>query len=346
MSLVELVVAMVLAGGVALALGHVVNQLTRNVTALEQRAQRQTEGALALLRLRGELRHATGVSALTDRRIAFAHPDVTGDGMADLVTYDWDGTAGSNLTREVNAGGAETLLAECRSLTLTALTQLPSSEELLAGHVGYGPGVAASTQEYLVGSTNHAAQVLTLSRSGAAAFRITKVRLFVRPVTATGSLVVSLRPTLASDPAGSAIESVSRPLAQMSPGANWETFRFSGRDSLALGTLYAVVVRCSDSGGSVGIAFDQITANVPGSSSDYYKYTTNGGFTWQPTSMLPARDLKYMVYGRWLSGTGSLLTISTPFLTGLRIQLETGTAATPVRYEATAECINLPERVE
>ena len=58
MSLPELVLALALAGGAAVALGHVVTLVTHGVMSQEHRSQNQTEGALAMLRLRSELREA------------------------------------------------------------------------------------------------------------------------------------------------------------------------------------------------------------------------------------------------------------------------------------------------
>src|SRR5207244_10041913 len=136
----------------------------------------------AMLRLRSELREATAVNALSTRHISFTHPDLTGDGSPDVVTYDWDGTLGSQITRALNGSAGEPIMTECVGFNLVGLTATPVSEELLAGHISYTAGVTSAIQEYTASSTSYAAEVFTPSRSGAATFNVSRVRLYLRPI--------------------------------------------------------------------------------------------------------------------------------------------------------------------
>lgn len=116
----ELIVALTLAAGVAVAVGQVVTQLTRGAASVDQRAQAQTETAIAMLRIRGDIEFASYISTLTSTLISFRHPDLTGDGSADTVTYQWSGTVGDPLTRAINGQAAESVLDRCRSFVVSA----------------------------------------------------------------------------------------------------------------------------------------------------------------------------------------------------------------------------------
>jgi hypothetical protein len=117
----ELLVAMILAAAITVAISHVTVQITSAATRVDKRFQIQTEAAVALIRMRTELEQATSIVALTSSKVTFQHPDVTGDSIADTVTYEWSGTAGDPVTRKVNAESAEDVLTQCRAFTLSTL---------------------------------------------------------------------------------------------------------------------------------------------------------------------------------------------------------------------------------
>jgi hypothetical protein len=121
MTLAELVVAVLVAAGVALAIGHVTVQMTSGASRVDQRLQMQTEAAVALVRLRTELEQATGIVALTFQKVIFRHPDASGDGQPDVLSYEWSGTTGDALTRELNSGGKEPVLEQCRAFSISAV---------------------------------------------------------------------------------------------------------------------------------------------------------------------------------------------------------------------------------
>lgn len=115
---------MLLAGIITVAITHVTVQITSGATRVDRRAQLQTEAALAMTRLRTELEQATTIVSLTTSKVTFQHPDVTGDSKLDKVTYEWSGTIGDPLTRQVNANTAEPVMTECQDFTL-AITAPP-----------------------------------------------------------------------------------------------------------------------------------------------------------------------------------------------------------------------------
>jgi hypothetical protein len=129
-TLIELAISLTLAAGLAVAIGQVVHQLTRGAAAIDRRSQAQTEAAVAMLRLRSDLEYADWITQTATRKISFRHPDLTGDGAADTVTYEWSGVSGDPLTRVVNGSAPETVLEQCRAFTVSSV---PPTIRLIAG---------------------------------------------------------------------------------------------------------------------------------------------------------------------------------------------------------------------
>lgn len=102
--------------------GYVTVQITSGVANVDRRWQAQTEAAVAMARIRSELEWATAIVAVDSTRVSFKRPDADGDGQVDTITYEWSGTAGDPLTREINEGGKQPVLDACRSLAFTAVS--------------------------------------------------------------------------------------------------------------------------------------------------------------------------------------------------------------------------------
>jgi prepilin-type N-terminal cleavage/methylation domain-containing protein len=76
-------------------------------------------GAFALDEVTRELSYATKVRAVTPgRSVEVEVPDRTGDGAADVVKYEWSGTAGAPLTRRFNGGPASNVAAALQAFDL------------------------------------------------------------------------------------------------------------------------------------------------------------------------------------------------------------------------------------
>ena len=118
MTLVELTLAMTIAGGVMISLGHVITQMTTGVARLENKTRLQQEVSLAMLRMRSELQHASSISFISENEITFMRGDVTGDDVDDEITYQWSGTAGDPIYRQVNSGQMEPILESCESFSM------------------------------------------------------------------------------------------------------------------------------------------------------------------------------------------------------------------------------------
>ncbi len=342
MTLVELVLAVALAGGATLIIGNVVRQMTTGAATLEKRSGRKTEAALAVLRMRSELKEAVAITSTASSTISFAHPDLTGDGALDVVTYAWDGTSGSSLTRKVNDGSAEPLLTDCVSLQIGTLGRATTGDELLAGHYVYGPGVTVSPQTFSVSDSNWAVELFSVSRSGATTARVTRARVFVVPGTA-GIITAELRSVVLWSPSSTVLESSSRAVSHLPATGGWCEFVFPGATDLSTGGTYALVIR-GDSSNSVGsIQYDYVTSGTPPMNNDYFRYTTSGGSLWVPTFNLSLRDMRYFLYGRYYSSTGTALTPAATPVRLVPIRIVAGPQELAIRLDAAVDCVNFPE---
>jgi prepilin-type N-terminal cleavage/methylation domain-containing protein len=344
MTLPEMTIALALSSGVALSIGHVVHQMSRNVVNLEARAADGTETALAMVRLRTELRQATEILALEARRISFAHPDVNGDGEPDVLDYAWNGTAGTPLTRAINGAVPETILERCLGFTPTAIDATAGAEEVLAFHDAYTSGITATTRTLTLSNTQWAAQVFATARSGAASFRISRVRVYLEVGATSGSLIAALHSVSGGSP-NSTLETVTRACAQIRQGPGWVDFYFGDNRSLSISNLYAITLRTTAGTSNVKARYDEISTGAPSSSPDYYQYTTNSGSTWQPTSSLTRRDLKYAVYGRYYDSGGNQLPVARNPVRQVRLTLTGGKESAPIQLQSAVQCVNVPEVV-
>jgi len=118
MTLVELMLAMTIAVGIMVSLGHVITQMTSGVARLENKTRLQSEVSLAMLRMRSELQYASSITSLSETEMTFVRGDITGDGEDDQITYRWSGQAGEPIYRLLNDGEAEPILESCESFQI------------------------------------------------------------------------------------------------------------------------------------------------------------------------------------------------------------------------------------
>jgi hypothetical protein len=85
----------------------------------------------------GELAFAASVPAAQARTITFTVPDRDGDAAAETITYAWNGTPGSALTRSYKGGTSGTVAANVTNFEcIYALVTSSQDQGLLGGLLG------------------------------------------------------------------------------------------------------------------------------------------------------------------------------------------------------------------
>jgi len=136
-SLVELLIVVALSSVMLLSLSAALSGTLATTADVSDELQAWHAVSAALLKMESELAAATDVITTEQRRVRFYVPDITGDGAPDLVDYDWDGTAGSPLTRSVNSAAPVELLTAVQNVSFsynyvrrTPATIAPGEEDL------------------------------------------------------------------------------------------------------------------------------------------------------------------------------------------------------------------------
>lgn len=101
-TLIEMVAAMAVAAILLAGATSFVAFYARWTTVQRQRAEATTAIMLALERMHQELSHAKAIREKSPTAVEFEHPDITGDGVDDVIRWEWSGVAGSPLLRTVN----------------------------------------------------------------------------------------------------------------------------------------------------------------------------------------------------------------------------------------------------
>lgn len=348
MTLVELVLAMTLGASVMVMVGHIVTQMTRTVTVLERKAQNRTELQLAIHRMRRELRNATAISEVTPTRIAFAHLDADGDGDPDVVTFDWGGTPGDPLTRQLNQDDPEDLVEACTSFSVDAAAlsaAVVDKDDLLASHDVYPPAVLYVTETFGLSGSRWAGEYFTINHGTAASFRITRVLVYMKASLAIGTATVRLHTVSGNDPTSTTLDAATKPLVQVSTAGAWEEFTMSSTPSLALGS-YALTIRTNGITIGASASYDRITTGTPPATGDFFRSTTNSGSSWSPSTSVTSRDLKYYVYGHYLDGSGDRITTTTSAVDLVELRIEVGSGSDAFFLDTTVHCLNQPEQTQ
>lgn len=133
-SLIEMVLSLSLVGLVLASLGSMLAFSMQATPRPDDAVIRITDASLPVSIMTEEIGSAISVSALTATSITFEVADRTGDDTPESVTYDWAGTPGDPLTREINGEGAIVVLPDVQafefepeldSFTLDTITPTP-----------------------------------------------------------------------------------------------------------------------------------------------------------------------------------------------------------------------------
>jgi Tfp pilus assembly protein PilW len=143
-SLVELVLAGALMAVLLGAMASVLVVTTRAVPGVTGSAPSISAAAAAVTQMAEELRTAASFSHRTGTAVAFTVPDRNGDGSADPVRYEWNGTPGAPLVRTGRGGVTTSLVPGVRSFSLSYTTALNARGTSAVTTVGIVLQVGAS----------------------------------------------------------------------------------------------------------------------------------------------------------------------------------------------------------
>lgn len=214
-SLLELSVSLVAASILVVGMGTSIYLASQAANAGVGRHQNARQAGEALSNLARELSFAVSVNNTytTTQRVECTVPDLTGDGLDDVVRYSWAGTAGSPLLRTLNAGTAQTVADNVQHLQLSLQKRAKSggSATESAQRSWMNDLTSGSTQTFSVDSSNSVGQYfLPTLPAGATAWRITRIDVKARRSgTTDGILRVQVRQATTGYAPSTLLEEVS-----------------------------------------------------------------------------------------------------------------------------------------
>lgn len=330
---------------------HVITQAGGDAAV---QTQQRTVTALAMNRMRREIRHAITVAGLTANGIEFTHPDITGDDADDTIAYAWSGTTGDPLTRSLNGGTAQVLVSHCNDLTFqievggqvdSVSAPTETAEVLIASHDTYPDGYANTINESAVTSSKYVAQTFTPTYDGAASFRITRVKMSLKKTDwwVWGTLTVGIHGAQDGtvDPSSSPIDEVDYSISNLSTGYLWEEFNFSDAIDLPVGAPFCLVVHTNKSSTYVRWESHELTS---GTYDDGVIHSRSGdaGATWDTFGEYTV-DARFFVYGVFDVPSGEITTVESGVLSLIHIHLESVEGDNVLVLDGATECLNQPD---
>jgi hypothetical protein len=129
-TLLELVISVPLMTLLMLGMAASIHLAARALPDGSSRASATIFAGAAIDQIASELTFATSITSRTAIDILFVTPDRDGDSSAETVRYQWSGTAGAPLTRQVNGSASETLVPSVQDFGLTYETRLDTGTGL------------------------------------------------------------------------------------------------------------------------------------------------------------------------------------------------------------------------
>jgi len=350
-SLLEVAASVMVAGICIGATASAIHVITCNGANLAQRGEAQTAAAIAIHRIRSELSMAITVTELTSQSAAITHPDVTGDGIDDVIRYAWSGTTGDPITREFNSGAAAAVLDDCNGFTLAVDIEDPvedlepetTGEVQVAAHDQYPGGYVYSTIAMEVKSPNRVAEYFTPSYAGAVSCDVTRVLISMRRAgSGGGTATISIQPRAAGtyNPSGTFLGEATVAGTDLPAEFQWREFAFSDVTVPVDTGLTVVVQGDSSNSGQVEthlLSFQNFIDGVT------LRYTTNNGGSWLPNVNLARWDMRIYVYGSYtLSTTTGSGVFASGWLESIHMQVRTPTGAQDAVFDSAIHCLNRP----
>jgi prepilin-type N-terminal cleavage/methylation domain-containing protein len=342
-TLVEVVCALAVTSILFVAMANALFIATKALPPADDPSAASVRSARVLDHIAAEIETAVGVSALSDRSIAFTVPDRDGDGVPERIAYSWAGKAGDPLERTVN-GAASVAAAALNSFSIVAnvryvteeytspgiedavpsalinlTTLLNAGSEKLGNdsRVNYGQYLAPAFGPDVIGWRPTSVQIAAQADKTPGAFRVQ-----MREATAT----MLPRTTVLED---KLVNSSTLPALLMLP----QTYTFSSVRRQAPGNGLCFTIMWA-SGAGPG-RFQTSGANAR------FLSTNNAPTDWS----LKSSDCLALVLNGVPMRMGSKVTASTRYLLSATISLGAGAGAGQVT-QTTVQALNHPELLD
>lgn len=302
-TLMEMAVVIGLMGLLGTAMVSILTLATRAFPAAEDTSIAAIAGESALDLFAAEVSEATAVTERSANVLEFRVPDRDNDGLEETVRYEWEGDKGEPLTRALNGGEAESLLAAVESLSfrteeVQCSAVLPtvyttSAEYILASYTGAG------SNDYPITATAWHGQSFQPSfPAGTVRWEVTRARVMVKQSSGSGKFSIELRGANADrSPQSTIITAQVFDKNEAGTVNGWLSASSVAAGSFTPGTGLCLLITSTQS--SPPITSRWQNGGLDMSSSPLVR-STNGGTAW---SLQTLSSIVYEVYGTHTTAT-------------------------------------------
>jgi hypothetical protein len=346
-SLIELSVGLVASSFLLLGLGSSIFLATQANRVDIGPFRSSSQGASAIDEVSRELSYATAVHSITPaRNIQVEVPDRTGDAVADVVRYQWSGTAGDPLQRVFNGGTATNVIPALQSFGLTSTNRTVTVKELGAatrttGVVNWfekSSAVLEGTYS-LQAAGGVGTDFLPEFPEGAQTWSLSKVEVYCQSNgTADGVIKARLWTADSSRKPATLLAETTVTESGLSSSMNWTTITFPSAPMVSVGQRLCFTLQYF-SGPSIvmQVRCDDLANLIL--FNPYYRLTTaNAGTTW---SQQVEKALFMRVYGYYTHSAVGIVDVNRTFMTTVGLEAQAGTNST-ARMRSTARIRNQP----
>lgn len=358
-TLVELIMSLAI---MALLMGSLASAMVLASRALPTAATTETAPLVAYHaaeELAGDLYGAQSISLLGTSAIEFTVADRNNDSLPETIRYQWSGSPGDPLTRRYNGGAPLTVADNVHQFALayakrqktaetTQIVRNVGPEAIVAFFDGWS-GVTATTQEKAVDLTNWVSQYFTLLTPSPDTTEIIFTRAYARMRRGVTIPLLGLTAELRRSQGGSSFLPASSALVTSSvvsagslpTTANWTKFTFPGTAVTDLSRSdYCLVVKGAE---VTPVYAENFYANNAPNNNMVLHWTSTSGVGWSPASKdINKQDLRFMVYGSWVTESSTPVVTTWEYLTSVRIFLQVADRP-ELRVDLDVPILNEPE---
>jgi len=292
--------------------------------------------------LTADLQYAISITSRSATMIEFTVADRSGDGIPEVIRYEWSGTAGASLTRQYDGGAAVEVLANVQDFALsydlqTISTLIPqgneSAETILESYSSM-----VNLSDFPIKSSEWYGQYFRpVLPADAVSWKVTRIRLWAKTDGAVaGECRVQLQqPTVGKLPSGTVLEEKTLLESSLLATYQEQEFTFTQASGLSATQGLCIVVNWI----SDAVACRLCGVNSNGSTPDSLLVkSADKGVSWTaPAGM----SLLYTVYGT-VTTSGPPQIQNTYCLKRVNIRLRTG-SDTGTTVQTAVSMFNQPE---